>query len=89
MDLKGRIGHNIATLRHFQGYSVAAFAERTGMASDRIEKIEAGKIDMDIDECEMLGHTLLVDVAFLVQPPFKITPLEVAEPAPAKNPTTS
>jgi transcriptional regulator with XRE-family HTH domain len=50
MDLKGRIGHNIAALRHFRGYSVAAFAEKTGMASDRMEKIEAGKIDMDIDE---------------------------------------
>lgn len=88
MDLKSRIGHNIAALRHFQGYSVAAFAERTGMASDRMEKIEAGKIDMDIDECEMLGHALLVDVAFLVQQPFKIGPIEDTEPALTKNPTT-
>jgi len=89
MDIKSRIGHNIAALRRYQGYSVAAFAERTGMASDRLEKIEAGKIDMDIDECEMLGHALLVDVAFLVRPPFKIAPIEAAKPAPAKNPTTS
>ena len=87
MDLKSRIGHNIAALRHFQGYSVEEFAEKTGMTSDRLEKIEAGKIDMDIDECEMLGHLLLVDVAFLVQPPFKIAPIE--DTAPAKNPTTS
>ena len=89
MDIISRIGHNIAALRHFQGHSVAAFAERTGMASDRMEKIEAGKIDMDIDECEMLGHALLVDVAFLVRPPFKIAPIEAAEPSPSKSPTTS
>jgi len=89
MDLKGRIGHNIAALRHFRGYSVAAFAEKTGMASDRMEKIEAGKIDMDMDECEMLGHALLVDVAFLVHPPFKIAPIDDTEPALVKNPTTS
>jgi len=84
MDLKSRIGHNITTLRHFQGYSVAAFAERTGMTSDRLEKIEAGELDMDMDECEMLGHALLVDVALLAHPPFKIAHIE-----PAKNPTTS
>jgi transcriptional regulator with XRE-family HTH domain len=69
MDLKSRIGHNIAALRHFQGYSVAVFAERIGMASDRMEKVEAGKIDMDIDECEMLGHALLVDLPALSHDP--------------------
>lgn len=89
MDLKSRIGHNIAALRHFQGYSVAAFAERTGMASDRVEKIEAGKIDLDMDECEMLGHALLVDVALLAHPPFNIVPIEGPGPSPAKSPTTS
>lgn len=89
MDLKARIGHNIAALRHFQGYSVAAFAERAGMASDRMEKIEAGKIDLDMDECEMLGHALLVDVALLAHPPFNITPIDSLEPSPVKSPTTS
>jgi len=44
---------------------------------------------MDMDECEMLGHALLVDVAFLVQPPFKIAPIDDTEPALVKNPTTS
>ena len=89
MDLKSRIGHNISALRHFQGVSSAKFAEKTGMTSDRLQKVEEGKIDLDIDECEVIGHALLVDVAFLVQPPFKITPVEDPGPSLAKNPTTS
>jgi transcriptional regulator with XRE-family HTH domain len=89
MDLKSRIGHNIGALRHFQGYSVAAFAERIGMTSDRLEGIEAGKIDLDLDECEMLGHALLVDVALLAHPPFNIVPIEGHVPSPVKSPTTS
>ena len=31
---------------------------------------------MDMDECKMLGHALLVGVAFLLHPPFKIAPTE-------------
>lgn len=89
MDLKSRIGHNIAALRHFQGYSVAVFAERTGMTSGRLERIEAGELDMDMDECEMLGHALLVDVALLAHPPFNIVPIEGHVPSPVKSPTTS
>ena len=29
-----------------------------------------------MDECKMLGHALLVDVAFLLHPPYKIAPIE-------------
>jgi transcriptional regulator with XRE-family HTH domain len=89
MDLKSRIGHNIASLRRFQGHSAAELAKKTGMTGNRLEEIEAGKIDLDVDECEMIGDVLLVDVAFLFHPPFDIVPLEDTKPSTTQNPTTS
>ena len=89
MDLKSRIGHNIASLRRFQGHSVAELAKKTGMTGNRLEKIEADKIDLDVDECEMISHVLLVHVALLFHPPFDIVPLEDTKPSTIQNPTTS
>jgi transcriptional regulator with XRE-family HTH domain len=89
MDLKSRIGNNIASLRRFQGHSVAELAQKIGMTSDRLEDIEAGKIDLDVDECEMIGHVLLVDIALLFHPALNIVAIEDTKPASIQNPTTS
>lgn len=89
MDLKSRMGHNISTVRRFLGYSVAAFAEKTSMTPDRLEKIEAGEIDFDMDECEIIANALGVEAALLAHPPFRIEPIDNSKPSPTKKPTTS
>lgn len=72
MDLKSRMGHNIRTVRRFLGYSVIEFAEKTCMTPERLEKIEAGAIDIDMDECEAITNALGVDPALLVYPSLQI-----------------
>lgn len=89
MDLKSRMGHNISTVRHFLGYSVTEFAEKTSMTPDRLEKIEAGEIDFDMDECEIIANALGVEAALLAHPPFKIEPIDNSKLSPTKNPTSS
>lgn len=89
MDLKSRMGHNIRTVRRFLGYSVIEFAEKTSMTPDRLEKIETGEIDFDMDECETIANALGVDAAILAHTPFKIEPIDSSKPSPSKNPTTS
>ena len=58
MDLKSRMGHNIAEVRRFLGYSIAELSEKTGMTPDRLAKIEAGEVDFDMDVCEIIGKAL-------------------------------
>ena len=89
MNLKSRIGHNIASLRRFQGHSVAELANKTGVTGNRLEDIESGKIDLDVDECEMIGRVLLVDLALLFHPPFDIVAIKDTKPLAAKQTTTS
>src|SRR6056297_953969 len=76
MDLKSRMGHNIAEVRRFLGYSVAELSEKTGMTPDRLAKIEAGEVDFDMDECEIIGKALNTDVSVFAAQPFKIVPIE-------------
>ena len=59
------------------------------MTSCRLEDIEAGKIDLDVDECEMIGHVLLVDIALLFHPPFNILAIEDTKLSSTQNPTMS
>src|SRR6056297_2833769 len=77
MDLKSRMGHNIAEVRRFLGYSVAELSEKTGMTLDRLAKIEAGEVDFDMDECELIGKALQnTDVSVFAAQPFRIEPIE-------------
>ena len=58
-----RDGSVCAVVREKRGLSVEALARRMGIVARRLERIEAGKVDLWIEEwvafCQALGLTLL------------------------------
>ena len=54
MDLKSRIGHNIAALRHFQGFSVGEFAEKTSRTASSKASTVSCAMNVSMKRC--LAH---------------------------------
>jgi transcriptional regulator with XRE-family HTH domain len=60
---------------------MAELAEKTGMESAYLEDIEVGKVNITIDECEIISNALRIDLEVLFLPPLELVP--ITKPGPA------
>jgi len=65
----------MGTIRRGLGVPMAELAEKTGMESAYLEDIEVGKVNITIDECEIISNALRIDPEVLFLPPLELVPI--------------
>jgi transcriptional regulator with XRE-family HTH domain len=64
-----RIGRRVAELRAERGWTQAAFAERMGIATKYLQRIEAGDENLTVSSLLRLAEALAVELEELFVPP--------------------